>query len=99
MVQARSDGDLDGDGWGRIRQTDVSILEMKLIGLACLLCACMHAESLQSCPTLQPYGQGPSRLLCQWDSPGKKTGVGCHFFLQGVFPAQGFNLCLLLLLH
>ena len=25
--------------------------------------ACMHAKSLHSCPTLQPYGQQPSRLL------------------------------------
>ena len=27
----------------------------------------------------------PARLLCPWDFPGKKTGVGCHFFLQGIF--------------
>ena len=25
------------------------------------------------------------------DSPGKNTGVGCHFLLQGIFPAQGLN--------
>ena len=25
--------------------------------------------------------------LCPWDSPGKGTGVGCHFLLQGIFPA------------
>ena len=24
----------------------------------------------------------PSRLCCPWDSPGKNTGVGCHFLLQ-----------------
>ena len=24
----------------------------------------------------------PARLLCPWDSPGKNTGVGCHFLLQ-----------------
>ena len=39
------------------------------------------------------------RLLCAWDSPGKNTGVGCHFLLQGVFPTQGLNPCLLRLLH
>ena len=27
-----------------------------------------------------------------WDSPGKNTGVGCHFLLQGYFPTQGWNL-------
>ena len=34
-----------------------------------------------------------------WDSPGKDTGAGCHALLQGVFPTQGSNLCLLCLLH
>ena len=35
----------------------------------------------QSCPTLcDPMD---TRLLCPWDSPGKSTGVGCHFLLQG----------------
>ena len=28
---------------------------------------------------------------CPWDSPGKNTGVGCHAFLQGIFPVQGLN--------
>ena len=26
-----------------------------------------------------------------WDFPGKHTGVGCHFLLQGIFPTQGSN--------
>ena len=30
--------------------------------------------------SLRPYGPWPARLLCPWDSPGKSTGVGCHFF-------------------
>ena len=45
----------------------------------------------QSCPTLQRHGLQPTRLLCSWDSPGKKTGVGCHFLLQGILPTQGSN--------
>ena len=40
------------------------------------------AKSLQSCPTLQPHRQQPTRLPCPWDSPGKNIGVGCHFLLQ-----------------
>ena len=32
-----------------------------------------------------------SRLLCPWDSPGKSTGMGCHFLLQGIFMTQGSN--------
>ena len=31
---------------------------------------------------LRPRGLQPTRLLCPWDSPGKNTGVGCHFLLQ-----------------
>ena len=37
-----------------------------------------------------------ARLLCLWSFPGKNTGVGCHVLLQGIFPTQGLNLCLLL---
>ena len=25
-----------------------------------------------------PHGQQPTRLLCPWDFPGKRTGVGCQ---------------------
>ena len=31
------------------------------------------------------------RFLCPWDSPGKYTGVGSHFPLQGIFLTQGSN--------
>ena len=35
-------------------------------------------------------------IACQappsMDFPGKYTGVGCHFFLQEIFPTQGSNL-------
>ena len=32
--------------------------------------------------SVRPHRQQPIRLLCPWDSPGKNTGVGCHFLLQ-----------------
>ena len=35
------------------------------------------------------------RLLCPWDFPGKNTGVGCYFVLQGIFPMQGWKPSLL----
>ena len=46
--------------------------------------AAAAAKSLQSCLTVcdRPHRQQPTRLLCPWDSPGKNTGVCCHFLLQ-----------------
>ena len=47
--------------------------------------AAVAAKSLQSCPTLcDPidWTMQHTRLRCSWDSPGKNTGVGCHFLLQ-----------------
>ena len=32
--------------------------------------------------SVRPHRRQPTRLPCPWDSPGKNTGVGCHFFLQ-----------------
>ena len=32
--------------------------------------------------SVRPYRRQPTRLPCPWDSPGKNTGVGCHFLLQ-----------------
>ena len=41
--------------------------------------------------SLRPHGLQPTRILRPWDFPGKNTGVGCHFLLQGIFPTQGSN--------
>ena len=38
-------------------------------------------------------------LLLLLDSPYNSTGKGCHAHLQGIFPTQGSNPCLLHLLH
>ena len=50
---------------------------------------------LRSCQVasnaLQPCGPQPTRLLCPWALPGKNTGAGCHFLLQGIFPTRGWN--------
>src|SRR5574340_378228 len=32
--------------------------------------------------SVQPHGWQPTRLCRPWDSPGKTTGVSCHFLLQ-----------------
>ena len=43
------------------------------------------AKSLQSSvvsDSARPHRRQPTRLPHPWDSPGKNTGVGCHFLLQ-----------------
>ena len=37
-----------------------------------------------------PCGLQPTELLCPWNCPGRKTGVGCHLLFQGIDP--GFKL-------
>ena len=32
--------------------------------------------------SVRPHRRQPTRLPCPWASPGKNTGVGCHFLLQ-----------------
>ena len=57
------------------------------------MCACAVMSD-----SLQLHGLQPARLLHSWDFPGKNTGVGCHFLLQGSFPTQGLSSGLLHLL-
>ena len=56
------------------------------------LCCMVAKLSLTLC---DPTDCSPTRLRCSWDSPGKNTGVGCQALLQGVFPTQGLNSCVL----
>ena len=57
------------------------VLEWGAIAFSEKEAAAAAAKSLQSCPTLcDPIDS--TRLPCPWDSPGKNTGVGCHFLLQ-----------------
>ena len=44
-------------------------------------CCCCSVASVVS-NSMRPHGRQPTRLCHPWDSPGKNTGVGCHFLLQ-----------------
>ena len=44
-------------------------------------CCCFEVTSVVS-DSVRPHRQQPTRLPRPWDSPGKNTGVGCHFLLQ-----------------
>ena len=47
------------------------------------LLAAAAATSVVS-DSMRPHRRQPTRLPHPWDSPGKNTGVGCHFLLQWV---------------
>ena len=42
--------------------------------------------------SLRLQGLQSTRLLCPLNCPGKNTGVGCHFLLQGNLPQPGTEL-------
>ena len=44
-------------------------------------CCCCQVTSVVS-DSVRPQRRHPTRLPHPWDSPGKNTGVGCHFLLQ-----------------
>ena len=57
---------------------------------------CMGTKLLQSRPThCDPMDCSPPGCSVHGDSPDKNTGVGCHALVQGIFPTQKSNPCLL----
>ena len=46
----------------------------------CYCCCCQVASVVSDC--VRPQRRQPTRLPHPWDSPGKNTGVGCHFLFQ-----------------
>ena len=59
---------------------------------------CCEVASVVS-DSVRPHRRKPTRLPRPWDSPGKNTGMGCHFLLQKIFLTQGSNTCLLHCMH
>ena len=64
------------------QKTLVIILTCFEIKQACCCCCCYVASVMSD--SVQPHRWQPTRLPHPWDSPGKNTGVGCHFLLQGM---------------
>ena len=48
----------------------------------CLFCCLAYRVTSVVSDSLQPHRRQPTRLPHPWDSPGKNTGVGCHFLFQ-----------------
>ena len=77
-------------GRQRMRQLDgiTDSMDMSLCELRELVtdreacyCYCCEVISVVS-NSVRPHRWQPTRLPSPWDSPGKNTGVGCHFLLQ-----------------
>ena len=58
------------------------IISVPKISILSIGWAAVAAKSLQLCLTLCDPIRQPTKLPRPWDSPGKNTGVGCHFLLQ-----------------
>ena len=50
------------------------------------MCVCVHTCVLWCIQLFAISWTVPTRLLHPWNFPGKNTGVGCHFLIQGIFP-------------
>ena len=57
---------------------ELYILRMHRLNPCC--CCCSVASVVSD--SVRPHRRQPTRLPHPWDSPGKNTGVGCHFLLQ-----------------
>ena len=64
-----------------------------------LSCTVSGAKSLSHVWLFATLWTVACQALCSWDFPGKNTGVGCHFLLQGIYLSQGLNPHLLHLLQ
>ena len=69
-------------------KTDMLIYNSHTIKFTHLMCG---SEVTQSCPTLCDSMDCSPPGFSIWGFPGKNTGVGCHFLLQGIFPTQGLS--------
>ena len=67
-------------------------LQLPCVCVCVCVCVCARALVAWSCPIpYDPIDWSPPGSSCLWDSPGKNTGVSCHFLLQGIFLTQGSN--------
>ena len=76
------------------------ISEINCVCACVCLCMCLCMLVAQLCPTLcNPADYSFPGSSVDEKSTGRNTGVNCYALLQGIFPTQEPNLCLLCLLH
>ena len=56
-----------------------SLWKLRVVSWLLRCCCCVTSVVSDS---VWPHRWQPTRIPCPWDSPGKNTGVGCHFLLQ-----------------
>ena len=72
--------------------SDILTLNLRFMLLYPYVCVWI----VHSCLTLcNPVDRSLQGSLCPWNSSGKNTGAGCHFFLQELIPTQGSSTGLL----
>ena len=73
------------------------IVEIKWTTIAVVhsFCCCCCLVTKSRLTVLWRHGLYPTKLLRPWDFPGRNTGMGCHFLLQGIFLIQELSPSLL----
>ena len=79
---------MDGGAWWGHKESDTTE-QATYKGPSACMCVLRHFRLFAT-----PWTVARQALL-PMDSPGKNTGVSCHFLLQGIFPTQESNLGLL----
>ena len=93
-------------GWAHMKHVDEYLVCMLLLLVLTSLLFVTYPLSIHVCLPLNhvpilcdPMDYSLPGSAVHEIFPGKNTGVGCHFLLQGIFLTQGSNACLLCLLH
>ena len=68
-------------GFASLHNHMSQFLEINLPHISHIYVCCCYVTSVVS-DSVRPHRRQPTSLPHPWDSPGKNTGVGCHFLLQ-----------------
>ena len=67
--------------WSEYLDSQLTLSTMQVLQIAVAAACCCEVTSVVS-DSVRPHRWQSTRLCHPWDSPGKNTGVGCHFLLQ-----------------
>ena len=70
------------------------MIELTEVCVCVCVCVCACARTFSHVQLFAAPLTVAHQTLLSMDFPGKNTGVGCCFLLQGIFPTQGSNLSL-----